>query len=430
MVLKALFVGHAPPDPGAGRARQPRARRDAPRLRPRALGGAPPGHARALARHWPFRRRRGARRPRAGARRGGPREREGAALALADCPAPEAKALLATAPATRGRHRPGALTWTALGRQARRSGETMYIDPAHPHDLAHDRRLRGDGARPASSPASSRRSGSASRGPTSAPTSTICRRSAASSGSAPASSASATTAPSGSTARRPTTRRWPRQSWRSCRASPSRRASSPSARSATTSRRRSRTDTSACSSSSPRSSSCRSWSTPRIATRARDVALDGRLAEHGLDPALGGHRPQQRGDGERRARPRLLGGVLDLSAHQDGQRAHDRDRAPATAPSASSRLGLRLGRLRSARGAEDGGADAPRAASPRARSARSPTTTRSPPTARAARCSEADWLDPPPIDQRTLYAGNSVLRGGQEPRIEAQKRDVSDLSIE
>jgi len=31
---------------------------------------------------------------------------------------------------------------------------------------------------------------------------------------------------------------------------------------------------------------------------------------------------------------------------------------------------------------------------------------------------EADWLDPAPIDQRTLYMGNSVLRGGQTPRIE------------
>ncbi len=31
---------------------------------------------------------------------------------------------------------------------------------------------------------------------------------------------------------------------------------------------------------------------------------------------------------------------------------------------------------------------------------------------------EADWLDPTPIDQRTLYMGNSVLRGGQTPRVE------------
>ncbi len=31
---------------------------------------------------------------------------------------------------------------------------------------------------------------------------------------------------------------------------------------------------------------------------------------------------------------------------------------------------------------------------------------------------EADWLSPQPIDQRTLYQGNSVLRGGQEPRVD------------
>lgn len=31
---------------------------------------------------------------------------------------------------------------------------------------------------------------------------------------------------------------------------------------------------------------------------------------------------------------------------------------------------------------------------------------------------EDDWLNPQPIDQRTLYQGNSVLRGGQEPRVD------------
>jgi predicted metal-dependent TIM-barrel fold hydrolase len=42
---------------------------------------------------------------------------------------------------------------------------------------------------------------------------------------------------------------------------------------------------------------------------------------------------------------------------------------------------------------------------------------------------EEDWLDPSPIDQRTLYEGNSVLRG-QEPRIETATDDaVADLII-
>ena len=41
-----------------------------------------------------------------------------------------------------------------------------------------------------------------------------------------------------------------------------------------------------------------------------------------------GHRPQQRRDRRRSAGSRLLGGIYDLSAHQDGQRAHGRHRAP------------------------------------------------------------------------------------------------------
>jgi uncharacterized protein len=46
---------------------------------------------------------------------------------------------------------------------------------------------------------------------------------------------------------------------------------------------------------------------------------------------------------------------------------------------------------------------------------------------------EEDWLNPSPIDQRTLYMGNSVLRGGQSPRIEhkkpATKGELGDLKI-
>ena len=42
---------------------------------------------------------------------------------------------------------------------------------------------------------------------------------------------------------------------------------------------------------------------------------------------------------------------------------------------------------------------------------------------------EADWTDPAQIDQRSLFQGNSVLRGGQMPRIEAPRRSMNDLRI-
>jgi predicted metal-dependent TIM-barrel fold hydrolase len=42
---------------------------------------------------------------------------------------------------------------------------------------------------------------------------------------------------------------------------------------------------------------------------------------------------------------------------------------------------------------------------------------------------ESDWLDPSPIDQSTLFQGNSVLRGGQTPRIETPRRSMNDLRI-
>jgi predicted metal-dependent TIM-barrel fold hydrolase len=42
---------------------------------------------------------------------------------------------------------------------------------------------------------------------------------------------------------------------------------------------------------------------------------------------------------------------------------------------------------------------------------------------------EEHWLAPSAIDQRTLYEGNSVLRGGQSPRIEQPGRLVDDLQI-
>ena len=45
---------------------------------------------------------------------------------------------------------------------------------------------------------------------------------------------------------------------------------------------------------------------------------------------------------------------------------------------------------------------------------------------------EDDWLNPPPIDQRGLYAGNSVLRGGRDPVVEesSDKHSLKKLIIE
>lgn len=42
---------------------------------------------------------------------------------------------------------------------------------------------------------------------------------------------------------------------------------------------------------------------------------------------------------------------------------------------------------------------------------------------------DKDWLDPAPIDQRNLFAGNSVLRGGQQPRIDPPRGSMTDLRI-
>lgn len=42
---------------------------------------------------------------------------------------------------------------------------------------------------------------------------------------------------------------------------------------------------------------------------------------------------------------------------------------------------------------------------------------------------EEHWLDPSLIDQRTLFEGNSILRGGQTPRIEEPRRDMGELRI-
>ena len=41
----------------------------------------------------------------------------------------------------------------------------------------------------------------------------------------------------------------------------------------------------------------------------------------------------------------------------------------------------------------------------------------------------SDWLEPVAIDQRTLYSGNSVLRGGQTPRIRQPAEAGGKLEI-
>lgn len=45
---------------------------------------------------------------------------------------------------------------------------------------------------------------------------------------------------------------------------------------------------------------------------------------------------------------------------------------------------------------------------------------------------EQDWLNPPAIDQRTVYEGNSILRGGRDPLVQdaAVKRNADNLIIE
>ena len=45
---------------------------------------------------------------------------------------------------------------------------------------------------------------------------------------------------------------------------------------------------------------------------------------------------------------------------------------------------------------------------------------------------EEDWLNPPAIDQRTVFEGNSILRGQREPRVEQPKSrlNMDDLIIE
>jgi predicted metal-dependent TIM-barrel fold hydrolase len=93
--------------------------------------------------------------------------------------------------------------------------------------------------------------------------------------------------------------------------------------------------------------------------------------------------------------------------------------------------GLRLGDLRAARRAQDGQAGARER---RTGARRAPRLLRQ--RARrlwAERPDEGiDWLDPPAVDQRTVYEGNSILRGGREARLDEPKsrRGLEELVIE
>ena len=75
-----------------------------------------------------------------------------------------------------------------------RGGADAHLRPAHPHDVAHHRRLRARWPPPGSAPSSSRPSGSGSRAPAPARSPTTSTRCSAGSRSGPRSSASGTTA--------------------------------------------------------------------------------------------------------------------------------------------------------------------------------------------------------------------------------------------
>ena len=49
---------------------------------------------------------------------------------------------------------------------------------------------------------------------------------------------------------------------------------------------------------------------------------------------------------------------------------------------------------------------------------------------RSGQMDEKDWLEPQPIDQRELYGGNSILRGGQHPVIEEERQRGESIIIE
>ena len=80
-------------------------------------------------------------------------------------------------------------------------------------------------------------------------------------------------------------------------------------------------------------------------------------------------------------------------------------------------------------GSEDRRADGREAASPPTSFTTSRTRMRSRSTGSREHAG-SHWLDPAPVDQRTLFEGNSVLRGGQTPRIDTPRGMAGDLRIE
>ena len=155
----------------------------------------------------------------------------------------------------------------------------------------------------------------------------------------------------------------------------------------------------------------------RGTSRSMDV-----IVEHGLDPSrvVIDHVNEETVQGGQGSR--LLGGVLDLSPFQDdGERMVEIVRKygaerlivdsacdwgvsdPLSVPKTATLL------------AERG--------SPRRQTSASVTYANALAVyGQSGQMREEDWLAPAAIDQRTLYQGNTVLRGGQAPLVKSAKR--------
>ena len=106
-----------------------------------------------------------------------------------------------------------------------------------------------------------------------------------------------------------------------------------------------------------RAARARAHAAPRQARRhprARSSSSSSRASR----PSTVADRPQQRAHGQGGPRLRLLGGLLDLPGHEDGRGPHGADPRGARHRPDAGQLGLRLGRLRPAKVAEDRRRDA------------------------------------------------------------------------